>query len=243
MKSFVIGDIHGCEREVRYLIDSLPLTPGDRLVFLGDYIDRGPSSSGVVSFLIELPKQLNAIEFIFLKGNHEDMFLAFLGIGGAHGDMFLINGGRSTLASYGVTSDKPAAAEILSILPPEHLTFYQQLRLHFLMPPFLCVHAGVDPGKGLTEQTEDALLWIRNKFIFASHPLPYTILFGHTPQHTVFYDLPYKVGLDTGLVYGNMLTCLDVDEKVLYQIGLGKKRVNRTAIHRWNARRFSPQNS
>ena len=70
MKSYVIGDIHGCERELRYLIDSLPLGQGDRLVFLGDYIDRGPDSSGVVAFLLELQQQLSAIEIIFLKGNH-----------------------------------------------------------------------------------------------------------------------------------------------------------------------------
>ncbi|MGH7887037.1 MAG: metallophosphoesterase family protein [Candidatus Binatia bacterium] len=238
MKSYVIGDIHGCERELRYLIDSLPLAQGDRLVFLGDYIDRGPDSRGVVSFLVELPRQLSSIEFIFLKGNHEDMFLAFLGVGGAHADMFLINGGKATLASYGLETEKPSAQDVLSVLPFGHLTFYQHLRPFFMMEPFLCVHAGIDPEKSLTEQTEEELLWIRNKFIFASHRLPYTVLFGHTPQHTVFYDLPYKVGLDTGLVYGNMLTCLDVDEKVLYQISLGKKRVNRTPMQRkWNMSR------
>jgi len=240
MKSFVIGDIHGCERELRYLIDGLPLSQGDRLVFLGDYIDRGPQSRGVVSYLVELPKQLSSIEFVFLKGNHEDMFLSFLGIGGAHGDMFLINGGKATVASYGIESGKPSAQEVLSVLPSEHRTFYQQLRLYHLIEPFLCVHAGIDPDKSLAEQTEEELLWIRNKFIFASHRLPYTVLFGHTPQHTVFYDLPYKVGLDTGLVYGNMLTCLDVDEKVLYQISLGKKRVRRTLMERrWKASRGS----
>ncbi len=238
MKSYVIGDIHGCERELRYLIDGLPLGPGDRLVFLGDYIDRGPNSCGVVSYLVELPKQLSSIEFIFLKGNHEDMFLSFLGLGGAHADMFLINGGKATVASYGIETDKPAAQETLSVLPSEHMTFYQHLRPYYLMEPFFCVHAGIDPEKSLTEQTEEELLWIRNKFIFASHRLPYTVLFGHTPQHTVYYDLPYKVGLDTGLVYGNMLTCLDVDEKVLYQISLGKKRVNRTSMQRrWNTSR------
>jgi len=240
MKSFVIGDIHGCERELRYLIDGLPLSQGDRLVFLGDYIDRGPQSRGVVSYLVELPKQLSSIEFVFLKGNHEDMFLSFLGIGGAHGDMFLINGGKATVASYCIESGKPSAQEVLSVLPSEHRTFYQQLRLYHLIEPFLCVHAGIDPDKSLAEQTEEELLWIRNKFIFASHRLPYTVLFGHTPQHTVFYDLPYKVGLDTGLVYGNMLTCLDVDEKVLYQISLGKKRVRRTLMERrWKASRGS----
>ena len=239
MKSYVIGDIHGCEGELRYLIDSLPLGQGDRLVFLGDYIDRGPDSAGVVAFLVELHKQLSSIEFIFLKGNHEDMLLSFLGIGGAHADMFLINGGKATLASYGLETNKPSAEEALSRIPSEHLAFYRQLRSYFAMDPFLCVHAGIDPEKSLVEQTEEELFWIRNKFIFASHRLPFTVLFGHTPQHTVFYDLPYKVGLDTGLVYGNMLTCLEVDEKVLYQISLGKKRVNRSSMQRkWNQPRM-----
>ena len=239
MKSYVVGDIHGCERELRYLIDSLPLGQDDRMVFLGDYIDRGPDSCGVVAFLLELQKQLSAIEIIFLKGNHEDMLLSFLGIGGAHADMFLINGGKATLASYGLETNKPSAEEALSRIPSEHLAFYRQLRSYFAMDPFLCVHAGIDPEKSLVEQTEEELFWIRNKFIFASHRLPYTVLFGHTPQHTVFYDLPYKVGLDTGLVYGNMLTCLEVDEKVLYQISLGKKRVNRSSMQRkWNQPRM-----
>jgi serine/threonine protein phosphatase 1 len=164
------------------------------------------------------------------------MFLAYLGIGGAHADMFLINGGKATLASYGLDVNKPKAHEALSAVPPDHVKFYQQLQSSFLMDPFLCVHAGIDPEKPLGQQTDEDLLWIRNKFIFASHPLPYTVLFGHTPQHTVYFDLPFKVGLDTGLVYGNMLTCLDVDEKVLYQIGLGQKRASKTSVQRkWNA--------
>jgi serine/threonine protein phosphatase 1 len=238
MKSYVIGDIHGCERELRFLIDGLPLDGGDRLVFLGDYIDRGPDSNGVVDFLIGLQKQLSAIEFIFLKGNHEDMLLSFLGIGGAHADMFLINGGRATLASYGLEDNKPSPQQALSAIPTEHLEFYRRLQITYRMDPFFCVHAGIDPEKTLDEQTEEEFLWIRNKFIFASHQLPFTVLFGHTPQHTVYYDLPYKVGLDTGLVYGNMLTCLDVDEKVLHQISLGSKRVKRSAMQRkWNAAR------
>lgn len=241
MKSYVIGDIHGCADELRYLIDGLSLARGDRLVFLGDYIDRGPDSRGVVSFLLDLQKKLSAIEFVFLKGNHEEMLLSYLGIGGAHGDMFLINGGKATLASYGLNPNCPSANEAQNVIPPDHLEFYRHLQNYFIMDPFLCVHAGIDPEKSLAEQTDEEFFWIRNKFIFASHSLPHTVLFGHTPQHTVYYDLPYKVGLDTGLVYGNMLTCLDVDEKVLYQIGRGNKRVNRTVIQRkWNAPRAYP---
>lgn len=236
MKSYVIGDIHGCESELRRLIDGLPLAGGDRLVFLGDYVDRGPDSSSVVEFLIELRKQLDANELIFLKGNHEDMLLSYLGMGGAHADMFLINGGKATLASYGLEDGNATPQAALAAIPPEHLAFYQGLQTTFRMDPFFCVHAGIDPAKSLDEQSEEEFLWIRNKFIYASHRLPFTILFGHTPQHTVYYDLPYKVGLDTGLVYGNMLTCLDVDEKVLHQISLGNRRVKRTEMQRkWDA--------
>jgi len=236
MSRYVIGDIHGCSDELIRLLESLTLTRGDALVFLGDYIDRGPDSSGTVSYLLQFKKNHPEIAFIFLKGNHEDMLLSFLGLGGEHGDMFLINGGRSTLQSYGLAAEQPSDREALSVIPAEHLAFYQKLASYHVMDSFLCVHAGIHPQKTLAEQTEDELLWIRNTFIYRSHSLPYTVLFGHTPQPTVFYDLPYKVGLDTGLVYGNMLTCLEVDEKVLYQIGRGRRAVNRTSAQRkWNA--------
>jgi serine/threonine protein phosphatase 1 len=231
----VIGDIHGCLDELRYLVEALPLARGDRLIFLGDYIDRGPNSSGVVSYLIQAQERLNENKLVFLKGNHEDMLLSFLGLGGQHGDMFLINGGKATLTSYGRHDEKPAPREALGAIPPDHLNFYQDLQNYYLTEPFLCVHAGVHPLKTLNEQTEEDFFWIRNQFIFSSHVLPYTVLFGHTPQRSVFYDLPYKVGLDTGLVYGNMLTCLEVDEKVLYQISRGRKRVNRvSAQQQWS---------
>ena len=80
MTSFVIGDIHGCADELRYLIDGLPVRPDDEIIFLGDYIDRGPDSCGVVSFLIKLKDQLTENRLVFLKGNHEDMLLSYLEI-------------------------------------------------------------------------------------------------------------------------------------------------------------------
>lgn len=232
MGRFVIGDIHGCDNEVRYLIDALPLVSGDRVVFLGDYIDRGPNSNAVVSYLIELRNKLTEIEFVFLKGNHEDMLLSYLGLNGQHGDMFVVNGGAATFVSYGLRQRKPPAEDALAAIPSEHLVFFQNLQSYSIMEPFLCVHAGIEPTKALSQQTGDELFWIRNKFIFSSHALPYTVLFGHTPQHTILYDLPYKIGLDTGLVYGNMLTCLEVDAKNVYQIHRGKKEVRRTSVQR-----------
>ena len=225
MGRYVIGDIHGCVDELRRLIGALPLASGDSLVFLGDYIDRGPDSAGVVSYLIALQSELREVNFVFLKGNHEDMFLSYLGLAGQHGDMFLINGGKATLASYGF-AEAVAVEQALTAIPENHLVFYKGLQRFYLMDSFLCVHAGIHPQKSLAEQTEEELFWIRNAFIYSPHRLPYTVLFGHTPQPTVLYDLPYKIGLDTGLVYGNMLTCLEVDEKVLYQINRGRKRVS-----------------
>ena len=100
MNCFVIGDIHGCLDEMACLVESLPKRAGDRIVFLGDYVDRGPDSRGVLSYLIDLQARANQ-DVIFLKGNHEDMLLSYLGFQGVHGDMFLINGGDATLASYG----------------------------------------------------------------------------------------------------------------------------------------------
>jgi serine/threonine protein phosphatase 1 len=236
MARYVIGDIHGCADEIRHLIDALPLARGDRVVFLGDYIDRGPDSHGVVSYLRSLQQQHEEIDFVFLKGNHEDMLLSYLGLSGQHGDMFLINGGKATLASYGIGPENLTARHILSAIPSTHLEFYGQLKNYHLMDPFLCVHAGIHPQKTLAEQSDEEFLWIRNAFIYRPHTLPYTVIFGHTPQAAVFYDLPYKVGLDTGLVYGNMLTCLEVDEKVLFQIGRGKKNVQQTSAQRkWTA--------
>lgn len=228
MRCFVVGDIHGCLAELRYLIENLPLEGGDRLVFLGDYVDRGPDSEGVVSYLLELQENAR-YEFVFLKGNHEDMFLSYLGLPGEHGDMFLINGGKVTLESYGLSANTPAH-ELLAQIPPAHLDFYQKLRNYYIAEPFLCVHAGIDPLKSLEEQTESDMFWIRNQFIYRSHMLPYIVLFGHTPQNNVLYDLPYKIGLDTGLVYGNKLTCLETQEKMLYQINRGKKTVHQTPI-------------
>ncbi|MGE5216259.1 MAG: metallophosphoesterase family protein [Chloroflexota bacterium] len=229
MGRYVIGDIHGCFDELKRLVEALPIVRGDQLVFLGDYVDRGPDSNAVVSFLVSLPRFIPQVEVVFLRGNHEDMLLSYLGFGGHYGDMFLRNGGDATLASYGLERAEATAEKALSVVPAQHLSFFRQLKSYHVMESFLCVHAGVHPQKALAEQTDEELLWIRNAFIYRSHSLPYTVLFGHTPQSAVLFDLPFKVGLDTGLVYGNMLTCLEVDEKVLFQLGRGRKRASRTS--------------
>ena len=229
MRSYVIGDIHGCLNELACLVEGLPLEPSDRLIFLGDYIDRGPDSKGVISYLIEWRQQRNQ-EVVFLKGNHEDMFLSHLGLPGRYGDMFFFNGGGATLASYGISPSNVAPEDALSAIPREHLLFLEGLKSYCLLEPYLCVHAGIRPSIPLSQQSEEELLWIRDEFILNPHPLPYTVLFGHTPQKEVLFHLPYKIGLDTGLVYGNQLSCLEVHEKVLYQVKRGGKKVTQRMV-------------
>lgn len=229
---FVVGDIHACPRELEVLLSSLALTPEDQLVFLGDYVDRGPDARAVVDLLVAM-KTDGVCQMTFLKGNHEDMFLDFLGYEGRYGEAFLVNGGHATAKSYGIPQDV-VGKEAASLLPPAHLDFYLSLETVLVENDILCVHAGLDPRRPLSEQSEEDLLWIRQEFIFHPHNFSYTVVFGHTPHREVLFDLPFKVGIDTGLVYGGKLSCLEVMEKQLFQIARGGQQVKVTNVAaRW----------
>jgi serine/threonine protein phosphatase 1 len=227
-RTFIVGDIHGCAQELEALVTGLPLQAEDRLIFLGDYIDRGPSSREVVEFLLQF-KAEKTCQMTFLKGNHEDMFLDFLGKGGHFGEGFLDNGGRATLRSYRISQEEKGATA-LAMLPPEHVEFFQTLEMFAVVGNVLCVHAGVNPLITLGEQSAEELLWIRQEFLAHPHALPYTVVFGHTPHRAVRFELPYKVGIDTGLVYGGKLTCLEVSEKQVYQVAKGSAQVQVTDV-------------
>lgn len=234
MGAYVIGDIHGCLAELAVLVESLPLDPNDTLVFLGDYIDRGQDSREVIEFLLRF-RERAAAKMVFLRGNHEDMFLSYLGLSGRHGDMFLFNGGVATLRSYGMDTDNlhdapEGGRRIAHLFPQEHIEFFQSLERHYFIDNFLLVHAGIQPLRSWSEQDDEALLWIRHEFIANPHTLPYTVVFGHTPMRQVFFDLPHKIGLDTGLVYGNLLSCLELKEHRLFQVERGKRKVKITDV-------------
>lgn len=220
-RTFVVGDLHGCVDELSALLDAISPTADDTLCFLGDYVDRGPSPKAVIDRLLRLSRE--GPTCTFLKGNHEDMFLAYLGYSGHHGEAFLWNGGDITLDSYGI--DPAAPGEAAERLPPSHLQFLLDLRLWNRVEEFLCVHAGLRPTRPWNDQDEEDLLWIREDFITEPHPYPFIVLYGHTPQRQIRIDLPYKVGLDTGLVYGNLLSCLELSDKQLFQIRRDSRRV------------------
>jgi serine/threonine protein phosphatase 1 len=228
---YAIGDIHGCRDELAvlldFLVDNQKISKDDSIVFIGDFIDRGPDSKGVVDLLIEFRSHHETT--YFLKGNHEDMFLNYLGRAGRLGEGYLGNGGRECLQSYDIAA-RTSPDLVLQLLPPDHLLFYESLLRGVLHPRFLFVHAGINPNVTLERQEEEDVFWIREEFIDFSHDLPQTVIFGHTPFVRVFFDLPFKIGIDTGLVYGNRLTMIELKEGVLFQVPRGGDAVSVSAI-------------
>jgi len=222
---FAIGDIHGCVDELAAMMSAIAPVKGDTVVFVGDYIDRGPCSRDVLDLMNEL--RGGEAEYVFLKGNHEDMMLSFLGLPGRYGDSFLFNGGAQTLSSYGVTDDNFGYVENV---PNDHVEFLKGLASSYLRPPYLFVHAGILPTRQLEEQSVEDMLWIRQDFIFHPHQLGATVVFGHTPMRAVMVDLPYKLGIDTGLVYGGKLSCVEFGEGVLYQVARGSRQARSQSI-------------
>jgi len=210
---YAVGDIHGrrdlLDRLIAQIVDDAATRPGGKnvLVFLGDYVDRGPDSRGVLDRLAgPMP---DGFETVFLKGNHEDMLLRFLA-GPGPADMFLGNDGATTLLSYGCPlygEMEFARLCMLDTLPNEHGWFLNGLRLMHVEGDYLFVHAGVRPGVDIGDQVEDDLLWIREEFLDWREPLPKMVVHGHSvtsrPEQRA-----YRIGLDTGAWSTGRLTCL-----------------------------------
>jgi serine/threonine protein phosphatase 1 len=200
---YAIGDVHGSLESLERLMEKInPDLTRDRLVFIGDYIDRGPQPKGVVDYIIRLKNQAPPERIICLKGNHEAMFLDFLL--GASAGLFLFNGGLSTLQDYWGDdwNDRKGLA-----LPPDHAKFYQDLQLYYETPDYIFVHGGLKPGVPLAEQQEEDLVWIRGEFITSPEDFGRRVIFGHTPFKQPLL-MPNKIGIDTGAVYGNFLTAV-----------------------------------
>jgi serine/threonine protein phosphatase 1 len=208
-KIFAIGDIHGCYDRLKALMEKIPIDLSrDALVFIGDYIDRGPHSVEVVDYLIQLKNRFP--EVIFLKGNHEDMLDKF--INGADRSTYLLNGGQQTLDSY---LTKPVQSESFPI-PPDHMEFFKSLRLFYETEEFIFVHAGLRPRVPLESQNTEDLLWIRDKFVSTKYNFGKRVIFGHTPLKKPLVE-PNKIGIDTGAVYGNALTCIQLPDLVFFK--------------------------
>lgn len=227
-----VGDVHGCASELDALLRHVDAEDADRLVFLGDYVDRGPQSLDCVRIALEMKRSFP--QTVLLRGNHEEMFLDYLGVGGSHGDVFLRNGGAQTLRSFGLRGplghNEPEAEEAVR----EEIDLLREgLALRFEEAGVVFVHAGVRPGVALEAQAPEDLLWIREEFILADPGFPWLVVFGHTPYRDLpLFDVPRKIGLDTGCVYGGHLSCLDLTEGRLHQVKRGERRARTTDVAR-----------
>jgi len=206
-KTFIMGDIHGCRNMLEGMLGKIDWDPEkDDLIFIGDYIDRGDDSKGVVDTLIKLKSMSQNVQC--LMGNHESMFLDYLS--GVDEESFLLNGGIATLNSYKKNGEVN--------IPCEHISFYESLKSMIEMKSYYIVHAGFNPGIEIEKQTEKDKLWIREDFIFSEYDFGKKIIFGHTP-----FSLPFimdnKIGLDTGAVFGNKLTCVELPDENFYYVG------------------------
>ncbi|MHB8772813.1 MAG: metallophosphoesterase family protein [Syntrophales bacterium] len=206
-----IGDVHGCNRRLRQLLDRIEIDPhADRIVFVGDYLDRGEDVRGTVDTLLDL--QATHPGTIFLRGNHESLFLNYYREGRDE-ELFLVNSGMSTLASYGLSR---AEARSGRGFPEEHLRFLAGLPLLHETPEYFFVHAGVRPGIPLARQRPEDLLWIRTEFIESAEEFGRVVVFGHTPLPVPLIETN-KIGIDTGAVYGGRLTCIELPSQRILQ--------------------------
>ena len=209
-KIFIVGDVHGCLEMLKRLIDKIEWNQSnDRLIFIGDYIDRGQDSKGVVDFILKLKKNSPLIQCLI--GNHEQMFLDYLS--GVDSQSFILNGGLQTLRSYNeerLRSEDP-------LIPSAHLDFFSSLLPMIELEQCYIVHAGFRPNIRIEDQDIIDMIWIRDEFIYSDYDFGEVVIFGHTPFNSPII-MKNKIGIDTGAVYGNCLTCLELPEKKFHSV-------------------------
>ncbi|HOY78080.1 MAG TPA: metallophosphoesterase family protein [Hyphomonadaceae bacterium] len=232
---YAVGDVHGRADLLARLLDSINEDTAAGgfdgkpvLIFLGDYIDRGFQSKDVIDIL--LSEKMSSFETYFLKGNHEAAMLQFL-----HdptiGPRWAEFGGVETLVSYGIrpprmrtSTDEWALAsqQLNDTLPPDHLSFLNNLDISVRVGDYVFVHAGVRPGVPLDQQTEQDMLWIRDDFLNDVRQLGAVIVHGHTPASKPHKD-SRRVGIDTGAYLSGKLTAARFEHDAVEFISTGPR--------------------
>lgn len=205
MDIYAVGDVHGESEKLKSLIDELPLKENDQLVFLGDYVDRGPDSKGVIEYLIELKIKMNCI---FIRGNHEDMMIRSLR-DDIDNHLWMLNGGSITLDNYGG----------VDLVPDTHKEFLNSTLCFYETDNYFFCHAGIDPKKNINENTDQDLMWIRDEFLHApSLPTDKLVIHGHTPKYLLvsIYDGIDRLCLDNGACFGRPLMACRLADRTLF---------------------------
>lgn len=226
LRLYAVGDLHGRLDLLRALHRHVDMelqadAPTDwRIVYLGDYVDRGPDSRGVLEFLAEA--KARDPRHVVLAGNHDLGLLDFLARPDPCG-IFITHGGLETAASYDVHAAHFGAVEeggdalrafhaaVATAIPQSHLALLHALEASFDCGDFFCCHAGIRPGVALERQSVDDLVWIRGEFHRHEGLYPKVILHGHTPSGKVTVR-PNRVNLDTGACRTGRLSVLRVED-------------------------------
>jgi serine/threonine protein phosphatase 1 len=215
---YAIGDIHGCARQLGALHATISSDFASRpiasalLLHIGDYVDRGADSAGVIARLLD-GCPIPGMDMINLMGNHESTMLDALAGERAAGTDWLFAGGRAALQSYGIDPDGPRD-RWATLIPQSHQDFLRNLALKHREGGYAFIHAGVRPGIPLEDQARDDLLRSRQPFLYSEANFGAVVVHGHTPVKTPVVR-HNRIGIDTGAVFGGKLTCLVLESDTL----------------------------
>jgi len=215
---YAIGDVHGRNDLLLQLLDKIIKDDGERekaeseIIFLGDLVDRGPDSAGVLDTAMRVKEQLRNVRF--LMGNHEEVYLAATTGDEKSVRFFNRIGGRETILSYEITMKEyieldmvQLAKRIPELFPREHIDFIAGFEDHIIIGDYAFVHAGIRPGIPLSEQRQKDLRWIREEFLSAEDAHEKVIVYGHTITDDAVEN-GNRIGIDTGAYYSDKLTAL-----------------------------------
>lgn len=215
LRIYAIGDVHGCLDKLEALhewieIDLAAERPDDwRVVHVGDYVDRGPDSFGVVDYMMR--KTARDPRYVCLMGNHDQMFAETVAGSSRHVLVWMEHGGAETLASYGLTRDEFDRALLeqrgFDDIPAEHIEFLLGLGHYVHYGDYFFAHAGIDPDQPLDDQDPRDLMWIRGPFLRDERDHGAVVVHGHTPTRDLDIKLN-RLGIDTAAVFGGSLTCV-----------------------------------